>query len=255
MEIASNPYNNKVCPPNIDSGSDTSGKGCLDCVPAIRNNNERQGFVRKVYALLFIQLGITTIFVTIGVVSEEYRDFVEDHQWLYIVTIAISGVICIMLFCFYKWFQAVPLNYILLFVFVICESYSVSVITCYYKPSSVLICASITLAMSFTLSLYACFTKNDFTKWYSGLFWALLGALVASIFFIIFYSNRIILIVVTFFIVVVVSLYLIADTQAIMGGNRYAISLDDYVLAVMLLFTDIITIFVNLLSLFGESRN
>eukprot|EP00826_Nyctotherus_ovalis_P052940 TRINITY_DN6800_c0_g2_i12.p1 TRINITY_DN6800_c0_g2~~TRINITY_DN6800_c0_g2_i12.p1 ORF type:complete len:154 (+),score=24.99 TRINITY_DN6800_c0_g2_i12:155-616(+) len=153
-----------------------------------------------------------------------------------------------MLFCFYKWFKAVPLNYILLFVFVIAESYSVTVITCYYKPSSVLICSSIALAMTFTMSIYACFTTNDFTKWYSGLFWALLGALIASIFFVAFYPNRYILII-------VVSIYLIADTQAIIGGGKYSISYDDYVVAVMLLYTDIITIFVNLLSLFGERRD
>eukprot|EP00826_Nyctotherus_ovalis_P052943 TRINITY_DN6800_c0_g2_i5.p1 TRINITY_DN6800_c0_g2~~TRINITY_DN6800_c0_g2_i5.p1 ORF type:complete len:241 (+),score=40.91 TRINITY_DN6800_c0_g2_i5:158-880(+) len=226
----------------------SSGFACFDCVPALRNNNERQGFVRKVYALLFVQLGITTIFVAAGVVSEEFRDFIEDNQWLYILTIAVTGVICLMLFCFYKWFKAVPLNYILLFVFVIAESYSVTVITCYYKPSSVLICSSIALAMTFTMSIYACFTTNDFTKWYSGLFWALLGALIASIFFVAFYPNRYILII-------VVSIYLIADTQAIIGGGKYSISYDDYVVAVMLLYTDIITIFVNLLSLFGERRD
>eukprot|EP00826_Nyctotherus_ovalis_P052941 TRINITY_DN6800_c0_g2_i2.p1 TRINITY_DN6800_c0_g2~~TRINITY_DN6800_c0_g2_i2.p1 ORF type:complete len:103 (+),score=22.12 TRINITY_DN6800_c0_g2_i2:200-508(+) len=102
--------------------------------------------------------------------------------------------------------------------------------------------------MTFTMSIYACFTTNDFTKWYSGLFWALLGALIASIFFVAFYPNRYILII-------VVSIYLIADTQAIIGGGKYSISYDDYVVAVMLLYTDIITIFVNLLSLFGERRD
>jgi len=255
MQTASNPCAPKASPPSIDVSSNSESKGCLDCVPAIRDNNERQGFVRKVYALLFIQLGITTILVAVGVLSESYRNFVREHQWLYIVSIVITAAICIMLICFYKWFKAVPYNYILLFVFVTAQSYSVSVITSYYEPSSVLISASITLAMSFTLSVYACFTKNDFTKWYSGLFWALLGAFIASIIFLIFYPSRIILIIITFFVVVVASIYLIADTQAIMGGHRYSLSLDDYVLGVILLYTDIIMIFVNLLNLIGKRRS
>eukprot|EP00826_Nyctotherus_ovalis_P063075 TRINITY_DN9214_c0_g1_i8.p1 TRINITY_DN9214_c0_g1~~TRINITY_DN9214_c0_g1_i8.p1 ORF type:complete len:254 (-),score=25.90 TRINITY_DN9214_c0_g1_i8:223-984(-) len=244
----------KVYPSTIQSIESAAeiGDGCLGCIPALRDNNERQGFVRKVYALLFIQLGITTLFVVAGVISETYRDFVKDHQWVYIVAIAIALAICLMLMCFYKWFKAVPYNYILLFVFVIAESYSVSVVTCYYTPSSVLICASITLAMSFALSVYACFTKNDFTKWYSGLIWALIGALVASIFFTIFYTSRIILIAIAFGVVVIVSICLVADTQLIMGGGKYSLTYDDYVLAVILLYTDIITIFLYILSLFGE---
>eukprot|EP00826_Nyctotherus_ovalis_P041027 TRINITY_DN408_c0_g1_i5.p1 TRINITY_DN408_c0_g1~~TRINITY_DN408_c0_g1_i5.p1 ORF type:complete len:248 (-),score=54.16 TRINITY_DN408_c0_g1_i5:17-760(-) len=241
--------------PNTDASSHSENSGWLRCIPALKENNERQGFVRKVYALLFVQLGITTIFVGIGVASEGFRDFVERNQWLYILTMIITFAICIMLFFAYKWFKAVPLNYILLFIFVLAESYSVTVITCFYTPSSVLICASITLAMSFALSVYACFTKSDFTKWYSGLTWALVGAFVASLIFLIFYPSRIILILITFCVVVVVSLCLIADTQVIMGGGKYSLTYDDYVLAVMLLYTDIITIFVNLLSLFGESRN
>ena len=197
---------------------------------------------------------ITCLFVGAGVGFKEVRDFMNKHVWLYIVTIVITIGIMVMLICFYNIFKKVPYNYILLFVFVICESYSVAIITSYYSPISVLIAACITLAMTFTLSLYACFTKNDFTTWYKGVFWALLGALIASILFTIFYPNRYVLIIISFVIVVILSIGILVDTQLILGGGRYQLSYDDYILAVLILFTDIIAMFVEILSLFGERR-
>ena len=117
-----------------------------------------------------------------------------------------------------------------------------------------MIAAVITLAITFTLSLYACFTKSDFSIWYKDVFWALLGALIASILFTIFYPNEYILIIISFAIVVILSIGILVDTQLILGKGRYSLSYDDYILAVLLFFTDIIAMFVELLSLFGERR-
>ena len=148
--------------PEIYADSDDDS-GCLGCIPALKSNNERQGFVRKVYALLFIQLMITCLFVGAGVGFKEVRDFMNKDFWLYIITAVICGIIMIMLICTYDFFKEVPYNYILLFVFVICESYTVAIITSYYTPMSVLIAACMTLAMTFTLSLSACFHTSAFT--------------------------------------------------------------------------------------------
>ena len=51
--------------------------------------------------------------------------------------------------------------------------------------------------------------------------------------------------------VMLFSFYLIYDTQLIMGGKRYEIDIDDYILGAIILYTDIITIFLYLLKLFG----
>ena len=44
------------------------------------------------------------------------------------------------------------------------------------------------------------------------------------------------------------------DTQLIMGGKKYEISPEDYVFAAMMLYVDIIYIFLYLLALFGGSN-
>ena len=51
--------------------------------------------------------------------------------------------------------------------------------------------------------------------------------------------------------VMIFSFYLIYDTQLIMGGKRYEIDIDDYILGAIILYTDIITIFIYLLKIFG----
>ena len=46
--------------------------------------------------------------------------------------------------------------------------------------------------------------------------------------------------------------YLIVDTQLIMGGRRNELTLDNYILGAMLLYIDIIQLFLNLLRILGE---
>jgi FtsH-binding integral membrane protein len=55
-------------------------------------------------------------------------------------------------------------------------------------------------------------------------------------------------------IICLLSVYIIWDTQMIIGGKkRYQFSIDDYVIAAMILYSDIITIFLYILQLFGSS--
>ena len=249
---------NEQAKPNSAGNSDADCcdcSNCLDSIPALKANNIRQGFVRKVYALVFVQLGISTIFITIGMVSESYRDFVRHNMWLYITTSCILIVICLLLICTYKFLKAVPWNYILFFIFALLKSYSLSVFTCFYSPLSVLICAITTLDMVFTLTIYACFTKDDFSKWYIGIIWSLLGTLITSIFFTCFCPSKIMPIWISFGIVVFVSVIFLADTNLIVCGGRYGLTVDDYILGAILLYTDIIRIFLCLLCLTGSARS
>ena len=54
--------------------------------------------------------------------------------------------------------------------------------------------------------------------------------------------------------VIIYSIYLVIDTQLIMGGKRYQIELDDYILGAIILYTDIVMLFLYLLQLIGGRR-
>ena len=49
--------------------------------------------------------------------------------------------------------------------------------------------------------------------------------------------------------VVLFSLYIIYDTQVIMGDKQEMLQLDDYILGAFMIYTDIITIFLQLLKI------
>ena len=50
------------------------------------------------------------------------------------------------------------------------------------------------------------------------------------------------------------SIYIIIDTQLIMGGRHQELTLDNYVLGAVLLYIDIIRLFSNILQLIGKAR-
>lgn len=52
--------------------------------------------------------------------------------------------------------------------------------------------------------------------------------------------------------VIVVGIYLVIDTQLIIGGRRLELTMDDYVVGALILFIDIIQIFLYLLALLGK---
>ena len=54
---------------------------------------------------------------------------------------------------------------------------------------------------------------------------------------------------------VIFSLYIIYDTQIMLGGNhKYSLSPEEYIFAALNLYLDIINLFMYLLSIFGGSR-
>ena len=84
-----------------------------------------------------------------------------------------------------------------------------------------------------------------------GIIWVAGAAfMVLSLFSIIFWSEVFNIIICTIG-VFLFGIYLILDTQFVMGGKRYQLSLDDYIVGALILYMDIVMIFLYLLSLFG----
>lgn len=101
------------------------------------------------------------------------------------------------------------------------------------------------------LTLYAIFTKTDFTTP-----WAILMAFVASlVMFFMFFFIRWGTFSQTLYCsigIFVFGVYLIIDTQMIIGGKSFAISIDDYVVAALLIYIDIIQLFLYILQLLSS---
>ena len=150
--------------------------------------------------------------------------------------------------------RKVPLNFILLSIFTACQAFYFAMFTTLYTQSSVLMAAGMTAGMTVALTIYACTTKTDFTVC-GGLFFTLtIGLLMLMIFSVFMSFAAWWHPVVSSILVVFYGLYLIYDTQLIAGGGQHELSHDDYIIGALIIYVDIMMIFLELLSLFGDSN-
>ena len=70
-----------------------------------------------------------------------------------------------------------------------------------------------------------------------------------------FIRSSLIVMGVAFLMAIVYSVYLMVDTQMILGGKNKELGLDDYVLGSVILYADIISLFLKILQLLGKKKD
>ena len=213
--------------------------------------DERIGFIKKVYGLLSAELLFTVLFVMLPVFSEGTRNFMRTQWWLYIVMGCVLLITMLVLFCSRKIARTVPDNYIVLSIFTGSFAYCVAAITAFCDPYTVLAAMVVTAAVVLTLTVYAFTTKRDFT-YGSGLLMMICLSLIMSVFLIFVWRQPASYSIYLVLIIMLYGLFLIHDTQLIMGGRRYRLEIDEYVFASVLLYTDIIYMFLKILELMSR---
>ena len=145
-------------------------------------------------------------------------------------------------------------NYIILAIFTLTESYFVASITCEYTAKSVFIVLLLTLTSFVTLTIYAIYTKHDMTV-FGGVLSCLLVLTIVGSFILIFVKIKILHLIMDIIGVLLFMSYIVYDTQLIVRGDtKYQFSIDDYILASLNLYLDIINLFIYLLSIFGDHK-
>ena len=216
----------------------------------------RKGFIRKVYSLLTLQLlftsGITALFVT----NDSAKSFAntDTGQGLLILSVFITiatfiGPLC----CCIDTLRKYPSNYIILSIFTLAMSYMVAIISTRYSQITVLYGFIITSVITFSLTIYAMNTKTDFTTSGGILVSILIGLIVMGLLNI-FFQNNFIDTLIAAVGAILFSIYIIYDTQLIVGGNhrKYQFDVDDYVFATISLYLDIINLFLYMLDLLNK---
>lgn len=67
-----------------------------------------------------------------------------------------------------------------------------------------------------------------------------------------FFASRWITLVISSIGVILFGIYLIYDTQLVMGGKRVQLGIDDYIIGSIMLYVDIVNIFLELLVIVGN---
>lgn len=208
--------------------------------------------------MLSLQLLVTSFFVCLTF-FQSVADFFKNSPALLWTCVGIEIVLGISLICFKSLARTVPTNYILLSIWTLAMSWIVAFIAAFYDPTTVVIAACLTAAVTISLTIYACTTKTDFTYCGGLLFVGSCLMLFMGLFFLIFGispSNNFhpLNILYCGFGVLLYSIYLIYDTQLVMGKFGLEYSIDDYILAAMMIYIDIIEIFLYILRLLGSRR-
>ena len=214
----------------------------------------RMGFIRKVFGILTCQLVFTALIVGACMAKRKDPKFVKlmSNPGVLVGAIAGSLISMIALVCC-KCDKTVPLNYILLTIFTLCESVIVGHI-CMRVPNPMIVCeaAALTGAMVTGIFVYACCSKTDFTVFGPLLFELGLMFCVLGIFIALFAPGMHIYL--AFAGVILFGFYLIIDVQLLVSGSfgghrKYQIDEDSYIMGAMAIYMDIINIFLYILEI------
>lgn len=211
----------------------------------------RHGFIRKVYMILMGQLIITFGAVALIAFNDDAKMFTLQNPWLFWVAMCVMLVTMFSMICCENVRRQTPTNFIFLGIFTVAESFMLAVSASCFAPIDVMLAIGITAAVCLALTLFALQTKHDLTMM-GGVLIACMVALIIFSFVAIFVGGRIITMIYATLGAVLFSVYLIYDTQLMLGGNhKYAISPEEYIFATLNLYLDIINIFMDILSILG----
>jgi len=226
-----------------DLEAERVGTNVYDCSAAVK-----AAFIRKVYGILSIQLLLTVAGAATFMFVDSAREFALSSVTVMYTALFLPFGILFALMC-YK--DKHPTNMYLLSAFTVCEAYTIGVVCARYYEAGygmiVLQALLLTAAVFVSLTSYVFVTKKDFSWMGGGLYMVLMVMVMWSLMNMIF--------PVTFggFGHTIFSLggallfsgYILYDTSNIM----HHMGPDDYIMAAVSLYLDIINLFLFLLEI------
>ncbi|KAG2448610.1 hypothetical protein HYH02_006499 [Chlamydomonas schloesseri] len=211
----------------------------------------RQGFVRKVFGILGLQLLVTAAVTAGFMFSDPLRNYVYAAQWPFWLAFGLSISIVVALGCSESLRRSHPWNMITLAAFTLCEAFLIGTVSAAYNTQLVLLAVGITTVVVLGCAAFAMQSRVDLTLSSGALVsvgLAFMSALVLNLFI----RANWLSVALCGLGVALFSLYLIFDVQLLMGGHKYALSPDEYVFAALNLYLDIINIFLYILDLLSR---
>uniref|UniRef100_A0A2K5QL68 Glutamate ionotropic receptor NMDA type subunit associated protein 1 n=1 Tax=Cebus imitator TaxID=2715852 RepID=A0A2K5QL68_CEBIM len=272
-----NPYGQPQVFPGQDPDSPQHGNYQEEGPPSYYDNQDfpatnwddksiRQAFIRKVFLVLTLQLSVTLSTVSVFTFVGEVKGFVRQNVWTYYVSYAVFFISLVVLSSrpcsptlplFRAWSPSFSLRgwhgAHIKSVLTASLSYMVGMIASFYNTEAVIMAVGITTVVCFTVVIFSMQTRYDFTSCMGVL---LVSMVVLFIFAIlcIFIRNRILEIVYASLGALLFTCFLAVDTQLLLGNKQLSLSPEEYVFAALNLYTDIINIFLYILTIIGRAK-
>ncbi|XP_050075075.1 protein lifeguard 1-like isoform X2 [Anopheles maculipalpis] len=244
-------------PPGMPSAYGTAYDPETGSVKGFEFNDQsiRRGFIRKVYSILTVQLLITLGFITLFLYHRPTKLWVQNHPEMFWIALGVMIVTLISMACCGDVRRKAPMNFIFLTLFTLAQAFLLGVTTANFSSQEVMLAVGITAAVCLGLTLFAFQTKWDFTVMGGILF---VAALILMLFGLIaiFFPGKTITLVYASAGALIFSIYLVYDTQLMLGGeHKYSISPEEYIFAALNLYLDIVNIFLYILTIIGATRD
>jgi len=216
------------------------------------SSEERMDFAQKVYGVVAAQVGVTAIICLLAMNSYEFLSILVNPALLIFSFIGLL-TITIMFACSKTMRSSVPRNYLLLLLFTIFEGHLVS-ITCAMVDRDVIVLAMIlTGGIFLVLTGHAITAKRDYT-----IAWRIMLTLAIVSLFLgivrIFYRSEGTELLYGFLGILSSCFYILYDTQMIFGGSHRSFDLDDYILAAMAIYLDIVVLFIKIVKILNKEK-
>uniref|UniRef100_A0A023FGJ5 Putative golgi antiapoptotic protein n=1 Tax=Amblyomma cajennense TaxID=34607 RepID=A0A023FGJ5_AMBCJ len=206
----------------------------------------RLGFLRKVYGILSAQLLATTVIAAFGMFTPAVKLYISQNQWMVMGAFIMSMVLLLALMVKRR---ETPTNYVLLTAFTFVQAFTVAVVVSFYDQMAVLQAFLLTMGVTGGLTLYTFQSKRDFSTWGAGLYAFLMVLLMGSLLQFFLTSSHLEF-VLSLGGAVLFSFFIIFDTHMLM----HRVSPEEYILATIELYLDIINLFLHILRIIGEAR-
>ena len=215
---------------------------------------DRQGFIRKVYGILSVQLFFTALSIGVVQMDPALRLQMQSYYYTALAMFIFSSILQLALIWRRDLARRVPVNYIMLALFTMCQAFYFSHVTSFFGASETMMAGFMTFGMTLGITAYAMMTSRDMTLCGSFTVTSVIGIIMfcfISMFMSTFEWWHPVLCTI---LCVVYGMYLIYDTQLIAGGHSLALSYDEYIVGASLLYVDIMMLFIELLRLFGDKK-
>lgn len=216
----------------------------------------RAAFVSKVYSILTVQLVFTSLLIGAFVLNNDTKHYFKHAQGWMFVGFAVFFVTYLILVCVESARRSTPCNFILLSILTLGYGLVAAITSCRYDTKIVLFAFAATAISCFLIAAFARSTTFDMTNCGTtlcllGLAHMVIGIIMVLVLVPMGYANVASLIL-SIGGALLASLYLIFDLQLIMGGRKCELSPEEYILGAIMLYTDIIQIFIYLLEIFNR---
>ena len=203
----------------------------------------RFDYIKKTLVIVTLQI-LSTITLVIILLSEPSGIiFIQNNTFLFAFMSILAFSICCILFFKKEIARQVPLNFILLFIFTVCEAY----ITTYYlsqieDKNLILISLGITIGITIVISIYVMFSKKNFNI-KNGIICSLISyfTILSFLMMNIGTINHPINLVYNFFGLMFYAYALLNDFERLFEKNNF--ECDDYIIEAMMFYIHILSLF------------